>query len=429
VARRRRALARLQASFDGAYQRRSFAERREKLVALQAYAKMWYARRGFLEVKRAQTEIARHYRGCVERRYCRRRRAAARTLGTGLRCLAVRAWYHRRRWAARQIQTAWLRRLDLREASEQLAAVARIQSAWRMQRLRRQHLAVRRAGELLVNATMMRRHMRLHRQRVAAVTTIATAWRGYACRRNLASMVRSAVMIQGWWQTTCTCRSVRDHAVTVLVKAKLLKEAYFGLHALAIQRWFRSWSQRPTQSSRMVRAVTRLQAQARRRRAMKEAGWRRAVLGFRVKRLLSQQVVLERDAQGRLTRLRGLREAERGPGSRIGRVVDIKALSGPQRKALADAVAPLQAAMKWHLYLRAVTTIQRTWRGLAVRKTLRRRGEAATRIQAAWRGHRAYAEFNAKRCAVGMIQANARGVAARVRVGQLAMEEAVPSLR
>lgn len=371
IARRRaHAAAQIQAYFDGNRRCRAYAAKRELIIRLQAYLKMWITRRNFKEAVQAQIEISRHFRGFHERQRHGRLRAACPVIARCLRCWLVRTRFLRMKAAAECIQIAWLFHLDREEGTEMVDLAVRIQAFWRMWRNRRRYLAMRCAGRILVGAAFMRRHMRFRKQRRDAATTIACFRRGRACRRHLAMYQSSAVKIQRWWDDLKTYWYYREFAATITAERSHLQKAYFGTHAVSIQRW---WRGRPTPKPMgpLLKAVTAIQAHARRRMIKKVVDAHRARIGIRA-RLLPSLLVTVDTTRGRQQTF----------------VVDLRALSQNQRARLGAVVVPLQCAWRMKRQMKAIIKIQSRVRGRQDRAAQKKRNEAALEVQAVWRSQR-----------------------------------------
>lgn len=211
----------------------------------------------------------------------------------------------------------------------------------------------------------------------------------------------------------------RDMAVEILVKAKLIKEAYLTRHAIVLQRaWRQSQWQHAYRGScqfrRQRKAAMLIQAHYRRRKAIVQVTYFRGLVGTRVKRLLRTTAICCPDVQGRMTMSRAIRADDNvealPPPLRVMPLVDISAISTAQRAELAFAVAPIQAMARFQFRVGKVQDIQRMYRAHLVRAGYQSRRQKAMKIQAVWRAKIARNRLRRARAAATKIQAQWRRV-------------------
>jgi len=206
----------------------------------------------------------------------------------------------------------------------------------------------------------------------------------------------------------------RDMAVEVLVRAKLMREAYRTKHATVIQRSFRRWrDKKEPPIKRWRKAVTVLQAHYRRHQATRFVKHVRRIIGLRLKRFAQAPVVLHPDAKtGLLTRSRDILsndDVEALPASlRLKYQLHIAGMSSAQREELGFAVAPVQAMAKFQYRVKRAEDIQRVWRTHAARRVLRQKRQRAIQIQAVWRAKIACNRLRRARAAATKIQSHVR---------------------
>lgn len=209
--------------------------------------------------------------------------------------------------------------------------------------------------------------------------------------------------------------STRTMAVEILVRAKLIKEAYLTTHALVIQRSYRNWRQKaltPPPIRPYKKAIVALQSHYRRRKAVVQVSYFRMLVGTRVKRFAHKVAVLCPDGQGHLTRARDLLPGEKvealPPSLRRTQLVDIPCMSNAQREELGFAISAIQAMARFHRSVRRIVDIQRVWRTHAVQRSYQRQRQRAIKIQAVWRAKIARNRLRHARASATKIQAHTR---------------------
>jgi len=384
------ALAKMQALVDGAYRLRRKPYILSKLVRLQAYVRMFQARRRFRESQFAELQIARATRGGTGRAHVERQQAAAMILTRKALCFLAARRYRRQQRAAIHIQKICRGHLTREHLHEKVMAASLLASSWRRYRMETKHKAKRQAIDVMLGGTLMWRQVALRRRRIQAATTIAAAWRSYCVRVNLQLMHDAASKIQRTWRTLAMMHYTQDMAVEVLVRAKLMKEFYYGRHVRVIQRcWRRYLHRRKPAVKNYVRAITVLQSRYRQRKAAAHVELLRPLLGVRLRHYVQTPVVVYSDALGRLTRARNvLPEDNVGalpPPLRLRQMVHIAGMSGRQKDEVSFAIGPIQAMAKFQWRIQRVQDIQRVWRTYCTRLDIERRHQRATQIQAVWR--------------------------------------------
>jgi hypothetical protein len=249
-------------------------------------------------------------------------------------------------------------------------------------------------------------------------------------------MQEAATKIQRAWKALDMMFFSQKMCVEVLVKAKLIREAYLAKHAIILQHAIRQWLGKETKPiKRFSKAVTKLQSHYRRRRAAVQVDYFRKLVGTRLKRFVHTTAVLCPDAHGLLTRARDIlpddNVAKLPPPLRLMRLVHITALSDAQREELGFAVSPIQALGKFQHRVRRVEDIQRVWRTRLARRELERKRQRVKFIQAVWRAKLARKQLQHARAAAIMIQAHTHrmlGLSARRRQQEELLAEAFAAL-
>lgn len=205
----------------------------------------------------------------------------------------------------------------------------------------------------------------------------------------------------------------RNMAVEILVKAKLMREAYLTRYADIVHRAYRTWRKKDIPPfRRLKRATIALQSHYRRRKVVVQVDYFRGLAGTRLKRFMDKPACLYPDKQGRLTRIeRDVSVPAKAGSARITKVVDICALSSAQRELLGFAISPIQAMAKFHYGVKRIEDIQRVWHGYVVRRELKRKQQMATKIQSVWRAKIARDRLR-QIPAIIRIQANVRRILA-----------------
>jgi hypothetical protein len=429
VHRRRLALGKMQALVDEAYRKGAYVRALSKIARFQDFYRMRLRRREFLEKRHAQILIARIARGKAVRKRLVKRHEAAHVLTRRIRTWYASRKFQQKQQAALRIQCISRGFLDRDDNNTRNAASARIAASYRRLRQSRLHQARCRAGATLVYGAIMSKHMKLHKRRIRAATKIAAVWQSYCVRVNLQIMDASAQKIQRWWRALQVWRYYSDMAVEVLVRSKLLREAYLMPFAITIQRSYRRWRELEHTSPlrRAKRGIIKIQSHYRRRQAARHVEFVRKLCGVRLKCYLQRQVILMFDSRDRLTRSRVVspeEDLEVLPPSRcVSHFVDISRLSARQHDDLGFAVAPIQALGKWQFKCQRVLMIQRVWSGYVVRKMLRYKRKSATRIQVAWRAKVARRNLRRSIEAAVKIQANMRRTLAVRKIHRQQEEE------
>lgn len=202
-------------------------------------------------------------------------------------------------------------------------------------------------------------------------------------------------------------------AVEILVKAKLMREAYLTRSVEIVQRAYHRWRGKDVPPFRRLRHATiALQNHYRRRKVAVQVDYFRGLAGTRLKRFMSKPARLYPDKQGRLTRIeRDFSVFAKSASVRNTKVVDIRALSSAQRELLGFAIAPIQAMAKFQYSVKRIEDIQRVWHGYVVRRDLKRKEQMVTKIQSCWRAKIARDRLR-QVPAIIKIQANVRRILA-----------------
>merc|ERR1712070_372543 len=201
----------------------------------------------------------------------------------------------------------------------------------------------------------------------------------------------------------------QNMVVEVLVRAKLMREAYYSQHALVLQRAVRKWRGLEVKPIlRFRKAVTVLQSRHRRRQTAIQVAYFRMLVGTRLKRFAHTQVALQPDEEGRLTRWRDILPDEDVAALKLVKMVHLSGMSSAQREELGAAVSRIQAMVKFQCHVRRAEDIQRIWRGHLARLDLQRRQQSAIPIQAVWRAKIARNRLRRRRAAPTSIQAHVR---------------------
>lgn len=253
----------------------------------------------------------------------------------------------------------------------------------------------------------------VRKRRIRAATTIQAFVRSRSVHCKVRLMHESARKIQRTWKAVQLMRFTQDMSVQILVRAKLIKEAYLTEHVIVIQRAYRNWHRKDVAPFKQFRAaIVKLQARHRRYKVVEQVDYFRQLVGTRVKRFTQKVAVLQPDRQGRLTQARDVSPEDNvdalPPPLRLTKLVDIQGMSTAQRELLAWEIAPIQAMAKYNRRIQRVLDIQRIWRSYAVRRSFRRRRQAATFIQAGWRAKTARNRLKQARAAATKIQAHVR---------------------
>eukprot|EP00929_Paragymnodinium_shiwhaense_P112239 TRINITY_DN80505_c0_g1_i1.p1 TRINITY_DN80505_c0_g1~~TRINITY_DN80505_c0_g1_i1.p1 ORF type:complete len:2533 (-),score=561.46 TRINITY_DN80505_c0_g1_i1:262-7860(-) len=447
VKRRRAALAKLQAHFDGAYQRRKYAYNMRLIRYLQKCIKARVERHDFLRKRSAQIMIARCFRGLLSKRKLMRLSKERAALTRGQRCLSLRGRFFKRRTSAIKIQAlcrGWLVRDELRTWPK---AVQRIASAWRRHHARMRFLRQRAAGSCLVNYMLARPQMQLRRQRKASATTLASFWRGRKARHVLAERQRAAAVIQKGWRNALDTRWYRNMVCDVLVEAKHLKVRRLGAHAGRVQAMRRRQLYRRCAFKKMRAVALRIQAWIRGCQARYHVEELRRMLPLqrKLRGMLTFRCVLVNDHLGRYTYHKAWEEVSiessksvmsqtpsfsavttrrsykvRQPPKR--NLVRVDVIPAASKQALARAVEPIQRLAKHYWYVRCVETIQRRMRGVLCRKRMALMHQKASQIQAVWRASGWVMRRKVASYAAVLVQAATRGMLIRLKAERAAEE-------
>lgn len=419
------ALKKIQSRVAGCYARSVYAKRMGQIVLLQTWMRKRVIRLHREEELEAVVEILRLTRGIRERREMAKRDAASSTIGRMVRGSYVYRAYQEVLKATRKIQRAlhtWQLNLKF---WRRLAKATTIQAAWRRHANRKVFKKQRAAADTLVGAAWMWRHMQLRRARRRAALRIGACWRGHCVRQNRATLQKSSQKIRTWWRSSKVLGETVELVGDLLSIKRKLREAYYTIFIVKLQRKFREWSALRKGFRRTRLAVVKLQSHFRRRHASLEVDRLRCAVGPNVRRLPSQLVALMLDADKRFTRYRAFRPGEK-VSKHSARVVRLKVLTKPLIWDIEDKIRPLQIFVKHRHDRRAVLRIQGLVRGFLARHRLRHREEAAVQIQAVSRGWARRRRVRSRLASLIFLQAWTRGMLARRLRPQQRLPDAEP---
>ncbi|XP_058256577.1 abnormal spindle-like microcephaly-associated protein isoform X2 [Hemibagrus wyckioides] len=350
----------------------------------------------FLELKKASIVLQSVYRGVRVRRDMAKKHTAATVIQSAVRAFIVRKTFLAQRSAAivlqRRYQANVLRQLERHRYLQLKKSTTLLQAIWRGCEVRRELKKWHHAAAVIqayfkkykaqvcyiaikCAATIIQQRFRayqLSRKTCAsyqliktATVTIQSAFRGMKVRRNLQNMHQAATVIQA---------RIRGHQQ--LVGYKRQKQA-----AAILQRRFRANKLKDKvekQYNAMKKAALCIQS---------------AYRAMRVRRWLSEMQTAAKVIQRKYKLYKQYKEYQALK----------QAVVFVQRRYRANLLANRQHK-KFCAMQKAAITLQAAYRGMRVRREIRKRHRAATVIQARYKTHRVRMPFQAMRIAAILIQ-------------------------
>ncbi|XP_061595024.1 abnormal spindle-like microcephaly-associated protein [Cololabis saira] len=373
---RRRAAVCLQAAYRGHAVRKQLQVRHTAAVAIQAHFRSYRQRARYQRWKqqqRAAVVLQSCFRGFSVRRQLTRRRRAAASIQRWFRASVSRDVQRREflrvRRAAVVVQAAYRGKVTRESLKKQHRAATVVQAAFRRRAAQKKYLCLRKAATLVQRrfraTTLAHRTKEEYDALRNAALVLQAAWRGRAARKTVETWHQGATLIQAHYRRyklQTEYRSKRAAAVVLQhhyrasAAAREDREAYLHKKAacVALQAAFRGMKVR-TELQKKHQAATLLQSKVRmfvcRRRYL----------------LLQSAAVTIQQRYRALVLCRGRQH---------------------QFRELRQAAVKLQAV----------------FRGLRVRRDLKRRTDAATAIQAQFRMYKVRMSYLATKCAAVIVQ-------------------------
>jgi hypothetical protein len=334
----------------------------------------------------------------------------------------------RRGAAALLLQSAWrgsLARAAFAQRWESHVAATIVQSVWRgrtartvtvPRRIAAKRACVRIQAAVRGHLTRVALFTRLEYEDAAAVS-IQAAWRGYLGRRRVSALrahrQAAAVCIQAAWMRSraARLRETRDDVAATVLQATW--RGYLARQSFAQRRWL------VTEAVRTIQACWR--RQTRRRSAAVLAAHRNAA-ALRIQAAwlgwLANRMDAQRQGDAALTIQRHWRGAavRQALSAASDRTVAQTLIAAAWRGRLARAEAGKLKGHVAHRQAAAIAIQAAFWRKKSVQLDAARRAQAALRVQAAWRGVQARGQVAAERdrhVAAVVIQSSWRGHRAR----------------
>ncbi|XP_072172217.1 abnormal spindle-like microcephaly-associated protein homolog [Diadema setosum] len=352
--RMQEAAIKIQALTRGKSVRMRLAQRHRAAATIQAAVRAHQAQKHYQSLRSAACVFQRRFRAVLlKNRICME--------------------YNIMRGAAITLQASFRGHLQRKRLAQQHLCATRIQSTFRCFTARRRYLALCKAAQVLQTRFRARNlgkvvQLQYHVTRGAAIT-LQAALRGHLQRKSLAQQHLSATRIQAAFR----CFIARRHYLALCKAAQVLQTRFRARNlgkavqlqyhvtrgaAITLQASFRGHLQRK-RLARQHLSATRIQST-----------FRCFVARRRYLALCKAAQVLQ---------------------------------TGYRARTVGQAVQ-----LQYHITRGAAITLQAAWRGLVVRREIKRRQEAATKIQAAFRGHRERRRYQKTCNAILVVQRHVR---------------------
>ncbi|XP_050833088.1 abnormal spindle-like microcephaly-associated protein isoform X4 [Serinus canaria] len=424
-----RSVIKIQSIFRAYVARKRFKNLRDATVKIQALAKMRQVRKRYCALREAALYVQRRYRS---RRHALQFKEDYRKLKRGciriqalIRGYLVRKQIQRWREAAILLQACYRMKRDRQRYLNIYSAATVIQQRYRACRKTRCHrqefLQIRKAAVCLQAAYRGYKTRKKLKLECRAAIKIQTAFRAHAARVKHKAMVQASIVIQRWYRN-CKCGK-RQRLNFLMTRAAVL----------SLQAAFRGWRVRK-QIQRQHIAATKIQSTFRKLMAVKkfrllkhavltiQRHYRAKVLGQRQR----QEYIQLRNAAVRLQALWRGKAVRRNIQKQHHLATVIQSyyrmhINQLKYKKLRQATLVIQKYYRAYcmkkaqraVYLKtkaAVLVLQSAYRGMTVRRQLKKLNKAATTIQGAFKSYLVRKEYERLRSAAVAIQRRYRAV-------------------
>ncbi|XP_027521926.1 abnormal spindle-like microcephaly-associated protein [Corapipo altera] len=428
-ARMLRAVIKIQASYRAYVDQKRFKNLKGATVKIQAFVKMWQARKHYCALREATLYVQRRYRS---HRYAlqlkedfRKLKGACIRIQAVVRGYLVRKQIQRWRETAVFLQACYRMRRDRQRYLSIYRAAIVIQEQYRAckkQRCQRQKfLQVKKAAVCLQAAYQGYKTRKKLKLEYRAAIKIQTAFRAHAAQMKHKAVVQASIVIQRWYRN---CRSGnRQRRNFLMTRAAVL----------SLQAAFRGWKVRK-QIRRQHVAATLIQSAFRKFMALKkfrlvshavltiQRRYRASVMGRKQRQeyvqLCNSVVRLQAIWRGKAVRKTIQKKHNLATVIQTYYRMHVNQL---KYKKLRQATLVIQKYFRAYcmkknqraIYLKTkadVLVLQSAYRGMTVRKQLKKLNKAATTIQAAFRSYLAKKEYERFRSAAIAMQRRYRAV-------------------
>ncbi|XP_047665505.1 abnormal spindle-like microcephaly-associated protein isoform X2 [Tachysurus fulvidraco] len=340
----------LQSAYRGARVRQDVAKRSKAATIIQSAVRAFVVRKNFLAQRRTAIVLQRRYRACVLGQLERKRYLQLKTSST-------------------RLQAVWRGCKVRRELKNQQHAATVIQTCFRRYKAQVCYIAVKCAATIIqqrYRAHLLSRKTLTSYQRMKTATiSIQSAFRGWKVRRNLQNAHHAATIIQA---------HVRGHLQLVVYRR---------------QKWAASILQRQFRAYKLKDKVQKQYIAVKKAALCIQSAYR----AMRVRRKISEMQRATKVIQRKYRMHKQYREyqALKQAAVFVQRRYRANVLTNRQR----ESYCALQ---------KAAITLQAAFRGMRVRREIRKRHQAATVIQASYRMYRVRMPYRAMRIAAIFIQ-------------------------
>ncbi|XP_013377331.1 PREDICTED: abnormal spindle-like microcephaly-associated protein [Chinchilla lanigera] len=362
--------------------RRDFLKTRAAVISLQSAYRGWKVRKQMRKEHQAAIKIQSVFRMVKAQKQFRLLKTAAVVIQQHLRALTAgrkqRMEYVKLRHAVMMLQSTWKGKSLRRQIQKQRNCAVIIQSYYRMH-VQQKKWKIMKSAVLLIQKyyraySVGREERHLYLKKKAAVVTLQSAYRGMKVRKGIKNFNKAAVTIQSKYRAYKTQKKYAAHRASAIV----------------IQRWYRgvkNANHQHKQYLNLKNAAIKIQAVYR---------------GIRVRRYIQH---LHRAA----TCIKAMFKMHQ---SRVRYHAMRRAAVVIQRQFRAYHQGKIQRE-KYLTILKAVNTLQASFRGARVRQAVRKMQVSATLIQSYYRRYRQQTYFNKLKKVTKTMQQRYRAVKER----------------